>query len=104
MTETVVFDTLNVLASLVVFCIVAFKLAMHPDKFTWIERVGMGMLAAGCILTVGPITFKPSPFDDWSSVLMRFGAAVYFVGRLTRHQVNNWQMRRDALRGLKEHR
>lgn len=100
MTETVAFDTLNVLASLIVFGIVAFKLASYPEKFTWVERVGMGLMAAGCVMTIGPITFKPSPYDDWSTMLMRVGAAIYFVGRLTRHRFANWQMRRDARRRM----
>lgn len=104
MTETVVFDTLNVIASLTVFGIIVYKLWTKPEAFTWVECLGMGALAAGCVMTIGPITFKPSPFDDWAAMLMRVGAAIYFVGRLTRHRFANWQMRRDARHYLKEHR
>jgi hypothetical protein len=101
MIEKVVFDTLNVLASMIVFAIVSWKLIAQPQKFTWIERVGMGLTAAGCILTIGPVTFKPSPYDDWSGVLMRVGMALYFIGRMTRHQLNNYLALRDARRRLR---
>lgn len=98
MTEKIVFDTLNVIASMIVFGIVAFKLLSRPEKFTWLECVGMGFTAAGCILTIGPITFQPSPYDDWAGFLMRFGMALYFMGRLTRHWWNNRRMVREAQR------
>lgn len=94
MTVSVMFDVLNVLASLIVFGIISYKLIAFPGKFTWVERVGMGLLAAGCMMTIGPITSRPSPFDDWSAVLLRFGAAIYFVGRMTRHWMNNRSMER----------
>jgi len=102
MTETVAFDVLNVVASFTVFCIVSFKLVWKPKAFTWVESLGMGLLAAGCVMTIGPITFKPSPFDDWSIALFRIGCAVYFVGRLTRHKLNNHRQKQAALRRLQE--
>lgn len=88
MIEDLVFDVINVLASLIVFSIIAYKLTAFPERFTWVERVGMGLLAAGCVMTIGPITADQSPFDGWSTMLMRFGAAVYFIGRMTRHWHN----------------
>lgn len=101
MTASVVFATLNVLASLIIASIVVWKLASKPDSFTPAERYGMGLAAAGAVLTIGPVTFDGSPFDDWSGVLLRLGMAVYFVGRLTRHRYNNWRARRDADKRLR---
>jgi len=98
MTENQFFDALNVVASLIVYGIIAYKLIVQTTKFTPIESIGMGIMAAGCMMTIGPITFKPSPFDDWSPTLMRVGAAVYFVGRITRHRWNNYRARRQAER------
>lgn len=93
MINNVAFDVINVFASLVVFAIIAYKLSINPDKFTWVERLGMGLLAAGCVMTIGPLTSDHSPFDDWSATLMRFGTAMYFIGRMTRHWLNNRHMR-----------
>lgn len=93
--ETVL-DTLNVLASLIVAGIITYKLTALSEKFTIVESVGMGLIAAGVVMTIGPITFKPSPYDDWSGTVMRVGLAVYFVGRMTRHRWNNYLQRRQA--------
>ncbi|WP_103728963.1 hypothetical protein [Novosphingobium sp. HII-3] len=100
MTDVLIFDALNVMASLIVFGIIAFKLMTRAERFTPIERFGMALLAAGCVMTIGPITHRPSPYDDWAAMLMRMGAATYFVGRITRHRYNNWQMRRQARRRM----
>jgi hypothetical protein len=99
-----VFDTINVAASLIVFGILFYKLAAMPEKFTWVERVGMGLTGAGAMLLIAPITFKPSPFDGWALSLFLVGNAVYFVGRMTRHRLNNSLQRRDALRRFEERR
>lgn len=96
MNTTLTYGVINVVCSLIVFGIVAFKLIWRSDRFTWVESLGMGLLAAGCIMTIGPLTHKPSPFDDWSIALFRIGCAVYFVGRLTRHKLNNHRARRQA--------
>lgn len=100
----VAFGAANVLSSFAVFVIVFYKLVWRRKHFTWIETIGMGMLAAGCIMTIGPITHKPSPFDDWSVAMFRVGCAVYFIGRLTRHRVNNWSQRNAARKHLEQRR
>lgn len=96
----IVLATLSVLASLVVFCIVSWKLVVKPDHFTIVETIGMGLTAAGAVMTIGPITYNGSPFDDWANILMRIGMAIYFVGRMTRHQLNNWMAKRDAMKRM----
>lgn len=102
MITAVVFDTINVIAALVVFGILVFKLVFKADKFTWVESLGMGLIAAGAMMVIGPVTKKPSPFDDWAFTLMLLGQAVYFVGRLTRHRLTNHQQKKAALRRLQE--
>lgn len=78
---------INVMLSLVVGIIVAVKLALWHWRFNLGERIGMGLLGAGCVLTIGPILVQGgSPYENWSGSLMRFGLAVYFCGRMARHR------------------
>lgn len=91
-TSDIVFDTIKVLLALTIFSIIAYKLYFRYERFTWIERVGMAFIGAGAMLLIGPITSKPSPFDDWAFILFLVGNAVYFVGRMTRHWLRNRQM------------
>lgn len=92
---------LNMTASLIVAAIVGYKLLRRPHAFTTMERVGMGLLGAGSILTIGPIMWTtPTPFEDWSATLLRFGCAIYFVGRMLKHHHNNQAAVRQARRHL----
>ena len=102
MVAEVAFDTIKAILSVIVFGIVAWKLITRSDKFTWIERAGMGFTAAGCMMMIGPVTHKPSPFDDWAFTLMLFGNALYFIGRMTRHWLNNYAAERDAIQRLRD--
>lgn len=98
---TIVLQTLNVLACVIIFVIVTWKLVAKYEHFTIIENVGMGLTAAGAIMTIGPITYEHgTPFDMWAGVLMRIGMATYFIGRVTRHAFNNWLARREARRRM----
>lgn len=98
----IVFDTINVIAAVIVFCILVYKLTALADKFTPLEMAGMGLIGAGGMMVIGPVTYKPSPYDDWAFTLMLIGQALYFVGRMTRHRYNNWKAGRDAERRLRE--
>jgi hypothetical protein len=92
-----IWAVLNVVASLIVAVIVAFKLCRWPDKFTPMERVGMALVGAGSLMTVGPIiSFAPTPFEDWSATLLRGGCAIYFIGRMLRHRHLNAAAVRQA--------
>ncbi|MEA3044583.1 MAG: hypothetical protein QOH47_2421 [Sphingomonadales bacterium] len=93
---------INMASGLLAATILAYMLARKPERFTVVERVGMGAVGAGCILTIGPImSVAPTPFEDWSGTLLRLGCAVYFVGRMSRHRFNNWLAVRQARRHLK---
>lgn len=88
---------LNVLFSLIVAGILAYKLTCRADRFTLMERVGMGMIGSGSLMTVGPLmSAAPTPFEDWSATLLRAGCAIYFVGRMLRHRHNNASAVRQA--------
>jgi len=104
MTAETIFDVINVTAALIVFGILFYKLIALGSKFTWVERVGMGLIAAGAMMLIAPITHKPSPFDGWALTLFLVGNAIYLIGRMTRHRLNNHIQRRDALRRIREQR
>lgn len=100
-TAATVWDTLNVLAASIVFAILSIKLFTKVNTFTPAEAIGMGLIAAGCIMQIAPMVHKPSPFDDWAGFLMRFGMATYFIGRHFRHRYANWAASRQAEEMLK---
>lgn len=78
---------INVALSSVVGGIVAVKLALWHARFNLVERVGMGLLGAGCVMTIGPILAPHSPFENWAGSLFRLGCAIYFCGRMLRHRM-----------------
>lgn len=93
---------LNVACGAIVAVILAYRLAIEPHTLTTMERVGMGLFGAGCILTIGPIiSVAPTPYEDWSATLLRIGGAVFFIGQLLRHRHLNAAARRHARRHLK---
>ena len=63
------------------------------------ERIGMGLLGTGALLTIGPILWpEASPFEDWSVALFRLGCVIYLFGRLLKHKHANDEMVRQARR------
>ena len=88
---------LNVLAGLVVAAIVVYKLTVLVDKFTPLERFGLGGIGGSVVLTMAPVmSVYPTPYEDWSGTLLRVGCAVYFIGRVTRHRYWSSVARRAA--------
>lgn len=98
----VTWDTLKVVAIVLLVGALLYKLVVKIDAFTPMERWGMGLIAAGAIMVIGPITFKPSPFDDWAMTLMLIGNAIYFIGREFRHRYANWEATRRARQILQD--
>jgi hypothetical protein len=89
----------NVIASFIVALIIAYKLVCLHDRFTHMERAGMGLIGAGALLTIGPLTSTyPTPYEDWSATLLRVGCMIYFIGRILRHKHNNAAAVRQARR------
>lgn len=80
---------LNIISGIVVALILSYKLILHSERFTLIERLGMALIGAAMILNLGPLAATtalhcrmPTPFDDWGGTLLRAGCAVYFIGRM----------------------
>lgn len=79
----------NAAISIVVGLIMAYKLGFLHAHFSTLERVGMGLLGAGCVMTIGPILWpQSSPYESWSGFLMRFGICLFFVGRIVEYDLH----------------
>ncbi len=78
---------LNAATSAMVALLLTYILARWHERFSTIERVGMGLIGAGCLLTMGPILWPyQTPYQDWSASLYRIGCVVFFVGHaVVRH-------------------
>lgn len=80
---------INIFAGMVVACLVSYLLGAHGQRFNVIERVGLGLMGGGSVLTIGPILTRAviidaSPYDDWSGTLLRIGCAVVLLGVMGR--------------------
>lgn len=87
---------INIVSAVIVAMIVAYKLGGYADSFNLGERLGMGLIATGMLLRVGPIISRNlwdmrSPFDDWSTLVLHVGLAIYFVARLVRVHRHWWR-------------
>lgn len=94
----------NAVVSLICGLVAAYKLGAYPEKFNVFEKAGLGGFGGNAVLTIGPIlsraTGRTSPYDDWSVILFKLSILVYLIGRLYRHEWNNYQMRQAARRHL----
>lgn len=82
----------GVLASIGIFLIVAWKLTVLQHCFNFTERLGMGLGAGSCFLTIPAILDAPgNPFDHWAMALFRVGIFIYFIGRVQRFYKHKWR-------------
>ena len=90
----------NSVLSVMLSFILIHKLTAWYETFNQAERTGMGIMAGAVLCTI-PLMWHngDTPFDDWSTMLLRGGAVMYFLGRLSRlykHWWANDRMRQDA--------
>lgn len=88
-------DIINSVARALVTIVCAYKLVRFYDMMIQVERVGLGFMASGSLMTV-PIIWQGhhSPFDGWAVSVMTIGLATFLVGRTwrdRRHQRANDQ-------------
>lgn len=96
MTGWVIF---NVISSIAVFGLLAYELITMPERLPFWERFGVGLIGAGCLLTVAPFLFhEPTPFEDWAISLLRAGVAIFFFSRMVKHSLANREMVKQARR------
>jgi hypothetical protein len=97
----VFWQVLNSALSITVGLIVTYKLYCWPDNFTRVERIGLGLVGASAVMTIGPILDKAgvTPYSDWATALFRVGITIYFVGRalrFRRHYRRNMEAAAEA--------
>ncbi len=88
-------DIINSIARALVTVVCAYKLFKFYDMMIQPERIGLGFMASGSLMTV-PIIWQGhhSPFDGWAVSVMTIGLAVFLAGRTwrdRRHQRANDQ-------------
>lgn len=81
-----IWDICLVGTSLTVALLATMKLALWHRQFTAVERYGLGMLGAGCLMTLGPILMTGSPFDQWAPFLFRIGVLLLMIGHILRYR------------------
>lgn len=75
----------NVIVSVAIGLIVGVKLAVWHRMFNATERFGLGLLGAGCVMTIGPIVASGGPFENWAPILFRVGVAILMIGHMKRY-------------------
>lgn len=88
-------DIINSIARALVTLVCVYKLYRFYDMMIQPERIGLGFMASGSLMTV-PIIWQGSrsPFDGWAVSVMTIGLAVFLAGRTwrdRRHQRANDQ-------------
>lgn len=68
----------NILFSLSIFGFALWRLGWHADSHNCLERVSMGFMAAGMLLSIPSEFAISTPFDYWSNNLAR-GAFLAFL-------------------------
>lgn len=95
-------DILNSLGRLMLTLIVIYKLSQFREMMIPIERLGLGMMGAGSLLTISIIWERTrSPFDGWAVTVMTVGAVLFVAGRTWRDRRH--QRANDALVRQAEH-
>lgn len=103
MSNGLAWTIINTILSLALSLILVHKLLNWFDNFNRLERFGMGLMAGSVLLTIPALwLYGPTPFDQWTTALLRLGAVVYFVGRLSRHR-RHWIRNRAMIEAARNH-
>lgn len=98
MTNAHIWTLINTVLSLALSLILVHKLLQWFDSFNRLERAGMGIMAGSVLLTIPALwLYGPTPFDHWTTGLLRFGAVLYFIGRLSRHR-GHWRRNQEMVK------
>ncbi|WP_398457441.1 hypothetical protein [Sphingomonas albertensis] len=104
------FDIINSIARALLTVLIVYKLIRFHDMMIAPERMGLGLMASGSMMTV-PIIWEGtrSPFDGWAVSVMTIGAVVFLAGRTWRdrkhqrandRQVAYWEAHKAGKRGI----
>lgn len=80
-----IWDILNSLLRVTVTLIVVYKLTQFTGQMIKAERIGLGFMASGSLMTVPIIWYgQRAPFDGWAVTVMTGGAVLFLIGRTWR--------------------
>jgi hypothetical protein len=94
----------NTAFSIIAIVLLTYKLAFQSADTSCPERIGLGLIASGLTLNIGPILAQvhtsygdgfPTPFDNWASMMIRVGAICYFWVRIARWRTS-YQTRKNG--------
>lgn len=105
-----IFDIINSVFRAVLTAVIVYKLIQFHDMMIAPERIGLGLMASGSLMTV-PIIWEGhhSPFDGWAVSVMTVGAVVFLLGRTWRdrrhqrandRQIQYWEAHKAGKRGI----
>lgn len=93
-------ELLNSLGRILLTIIVMVKVTRFGETLNPVERVGLGMMGGGSLLTVNVIwEHQASPYSDWATSLVTYGAVLFLAGRTWRdwrHEYRNITARQQA--------
>lgn len=88
-------DIVNSIGRVLLTIIVVIKVTRFGLTLNKVERVGLGLMGSGSLLTVNVIwDMRESPFWGWSVSLITYGAVLFIAGR-------TWRDWRHEHRGMK---
>jgi len=66
--------------------VLVWKVAVYPEQFNRVERIGMALVGGTMVLRAPSIMVSPdtTPFSDWSTCAMTLGLLMMHGGRLIR--------------------
>lgn len=94
-------ELLNSLGRLLLTLIVVVKVTRFGTTLNAVERIGMGFMGGGSLLTINVIWERQaSPFSDWSTTLITYGAVLFLCGRTWR----DWRHEHRNIRAIEQAR
>lgn len=95
-------DIINSIGRVMLTLVIVIKVTRFGETLNKVERAGLGIMGGGSLLTVPVIwDMAHSPFLDWSTTLITYGAFMFIAGRTYRdykHEINAWRAKRAAIR------
>lgn len=88
----------NIVMGLISSAGIVYMLHAYDERFGWIERFTMTLIAAGMVLRIAPILGRnvfetDTPFDVWSTSLLHIGVAGYVAVKIYKLERGERSMR-----------
>jgi hypothetical protein len=87
-------EIINSIGRVLLTVVVVVKVTRFGETLNKVERAGLGFMGGGSLLTVPVIwDMQHSPFLDWSTTLITYGALMFIAGRTWRDWGHEWRNR-----------